>query len=392
MRLIGPGLTGFLKAGTELRFTAVPVDATGNVVRTAVCRYLFSNPVGGEVVILPNPSVGLVRIGSGFGAARVWAACGNPEVASNSKLISTGSSDPSTRQKVLTVTRAGTGAGTVVSTPAGINCGSTCFLGFTQDSQVTLTATAADGSIFEGWSGACTGVGACTVAMDADKSATATFTLKRRFTIRTSKTGGASNSYILSNPFGIDCPSTCEAIFDEGTIVELSVILVGNDGFTSWGGDCAGQTGNCRLTMTKDMTVSATLNVASPLSATIESATCTGRFVSANLAGSNNTWEFTVTASGTVSGPVYTNFIASLNTQYVHVFSSSPYTSSWPTSEYGGFGRGPNDPSSATWSRQIVWRSLYVNNETERVTVRVTYRERNLSESRIERVVTCRAE
>ncbi len=392
VRLIGPGLTGFLKAGTEIRFTAVPLDATGSVVRAAVCRYLFSNPVGSEVVIIANPNVGIVRIGAGSGAARVWAVCGNPEVSSNSKLISTGNSDPSGGQKVLTVTRAGTGTGTVTSTPAGINCGSTCFLAFTKDSQVTLTAVAATGSVFDGWSGPCTGTGVCMVAVDADKSVTATFTAKRRFTLRASKTGGASNSYIRSNPAAITCPSTCDATFDEGTPVELSVVLLGNDGFTSWGGDCAGQTGNCRLTMTKDMTVSVTLNVAPPLEATIQSATCTGRLVSVNLAGSNSTWEFTVTASGTVSGPVYTNFIAALDTQYVHVFSSSPYTSSWPLSEYGGFGRGPNDPSSATWSRQIVWRSLYVNNETERVTVRVTYRERNYSESRVERVVTCRAE
>ena len=40
---------------------------------------------------------------------------------------------------------------------------------------MTLTATAAAGSTFAGWSGACSGSGACTVAMDAAKTATATF-------------------------------------------------------------------------------------------------------------------------------------------------------------------------------------------------------------------------
>ena len=44
---------------------------------------------------------------------------------------------------------------------------------------VTLTATPASDSQFSGWSGACSGTGACSVTMDAAKSVTATFTLKQ---------------------------------------------------------------------------------------------------------------------------------------------------------------------------------------------------------------------
>ena len=40
---------------------------------------------------------------------------------------------------------------------------------------VTVTATPATGSTFTGWSGACSGSGACSVTMDAAKSVTATF-------------------------------------------------------------------------------------------------------------------------------------------------------------------------------------------------------------------------
>jgi hypothetical protein len=75
----------------------------------------------------------------------------------------------------LTVDKAGTGSGVVVSSPAGIDCGSTCTRDFTHGTAVTLTATAAAGSTFAGWSGACSGAGACTLAMDAAKTATATF-------------------------------------------------------------------------------------------------------------------------------------------------------------------------------------------------------------------------
>ncbi|HEY0796835.1 MAG TPA: hypothetical protein VGD64_13770, partial [Acidisarcina sp.] len=41
---------------------------------------------------------------------------------------------------------------------------------------VTLSATAATGSTFAGWSGACTGTASCQVTMSAAKSVTATFT------------------------------------------------------------------------------------------------------------------------------------------------------------------------------------------------------------------------
>jgi aryl-phospho-beta-D-glucosidase BglC (GH1 family) len=75
----------------------------------------------------------------------------------------------------LTVSRAGTGTGTVTSSPSGINCGSTCGANYSSGTSVTLTASAASGSTFAGWSGACTGAATCTVSMAAARSVTATF-------------------------------------------------------------------------------------------------------------------------------------------------------------------------------------------------------------------------
>ena len=78
---------------------------------------------------------------------------------------------------VLTVARAGTGAGTVTSAPAGIDCGADCSQAYAPGTGVTLTAVAAGGSSFASWSGACSGSGPCSITMDANRSVTATFTL-----------------------------------------------------------------------------------------------------------------------------------------------------------------------------------------------------------------------
>jgi hypothetical protein len=78
----------------------------------------------------------------------------------------------------LTINKAGTGSGTVSSDPAGIDCGLDCSESYTSGTLVTLTATAASGSTFTGWSGeSCSGTGTCTVTMSADTTVTANFDL-----------------------------------------------------------------------------------------------------------------------------------------------------------------------------------------------------------------------
>ncbi len=77
----------------------------------------------------------------------------------------------------LTVQNAGTGQGTVTSSPAGISCGTTCSASFQSGTTITLTAAPSPGSTFGGWSGGCSGTGACSVALSAAASVTASFTL-----------------------------------------------------------------------------------------------------------------------------------------------------------------------------------------------------------------------
>jgi hypothetical protein len=80
-------------------------------------------------------------------------------------------------QHTLTVTKGGTGSGTVTSSPAGISCGSSCSASFDYNTLVSLSVSAGTGSSFTGWSGACAGTGTCQVTMDGAKGVTATFNL-----------------------------------------------------------------------------------------------------------------------------------------------------------------------------------------------------------------------
>ena len=75
----------------------------------------------------------------------------------------------------LTVTKLGSGSGTVTSSPSGIDCGAICTAAFSKGTMVTLTATPDSGSTFTGWGGDCVGAGRCTVTMDQDRAVTATF-------------------------------------------------------------------------------------------------------------------------------------------------------------------------------------------------------------------------
>src|SRR5215469_17102089 len=65
----------------------------------------------------------------------------------------------------LTVAESGSGTGTVTTSPSGIDCPSVCSTVFESGATVTLTASPASGSTFAGWSGPCSGTGACTVTM-----------------------------------------------------------------------------------------------------------------------------------------------------------------------------------------------------------------------------------
>lgn len=75
----------------------------------------------------------------------------------------------------LSITRTGSGGGTVSSSDAQIACGATCAHPYANGSTVTISATADAGSVFTGWLGACTGRADCKLTINAATAVTATF-------------------------------------------------------------------------------------------------------------------------------------------------------------------------------------------------------------------------
>jgi Bacterial Ig-like domain (group 3)/Divergent InlB B-repeat domain len=171
----------------------------------------------------------------------------------------------------LTVTLAGTGTGTVTSSPTGISCPSTCSANYAGGTPVTLTASASAGSTFAGWSGACSGTGSCSVTMNSAQSVTATFNpVTVSFPLSVTLSGNGLGS-LTSAPAGINCPSTCSANFASGTTVTLTPSANTGSTFAGWSGACSG-TGSCSVTMNSAQSVAATFNSVTasfPLSVTI---------------------------------------------------------------------------------------------------------------------------
>ncbi|WP_338844552.1 DUF4214 domain-containing protein [Massilia sp. W12] len=83
---------------------------------------------------------------------------------------------PQGNDALLSLSLQGNGVGLVMSDPAGVWCGTACSATFAPGASVSLRAVAASGSVFSGWSGACSGAAStCTVSMSAAQSVSASF-------------------------------------------------------------------------------------------------------------------------------------------------------------------------------------------------------------------------
>ena len=147
----------------------------------------------------------------GWGAALlvgcgVWVGGDDPMPATPVQKAETTPTTPPTPIETrfrLTLIPSGSGEGIIVSSPAGIHCGTDCTELYLSDLSVTLTATASLNSTFTGWSAPeCTGTGDCTIRMNEERVITATFSsIPFAFNI-------AASPATLSVPQGTSATST----------------------------------------------------------------------------------------------------------------------------------------------------------------------------------------
>lgn len=146
----------------------------------------------------------------------------------------------------LSISRVGTGSGTITSDPSGINCGSECTKYYDSETEVTLTATSDLGSTFSGWSGDCDETGHVTV--DGDKGCTATFTLETvTLTITTTGSGTGTTSG--------------GGTYDYGDTATVSATANSGSTFAGWSGPDGTECGTGSVLMNGNKSCTATFDV-----------------------------------------------------------------------------------------------------------------------------------
>jgi hypothetical protein len=153
----------------------------------------------------------------------------------------------------LDVARTGTGSGTVSGD--GISCGADCYEIVSHGQVITLTAVAAVGSSFSGWSDCDTPNGAtCTMSLDASKTVVAFFDLLDiPATLTVTKSGSGFGTVTGS---GIACGSDCSEAVTGGSITLMAAPASGAS-FTGWVGCDAPNGLECTMSMTANKTVTA---------------------------------------------------------------------------------------------------------------------------------------
>jgi len=166
----------------------------------------------------------------------------------------------------LSVAVDGTGAGEVVATDGrscvranGRSLGS-CDRDLKHGTVVSLTAVPNEGSVFAGWSGACTAETSvrCAVTMSQARTVQATFTAMRRVSVRAAAGDGRGR---VTGPGGLDClvvnavtSGVCAVDVTDSARYALvatpDAAAATTQFFAGWGGDCvSASTPSCTLTI-----------------------------------------------------------------------------------------------------------------------------------------------
>ncbi|HKU39528.1 MAG TPA: hypothetical protein VJR89_15320 [Polyangiales bacterium] len=225
--------------------TSVPYEITCDASQTTCSATV---PCGTELTLSATSQTDSVFVG--------WSGSGctgpGPCTVTVDGDLSVGAVFDAVRYK-LEVSKSGSGTGTVISDPQGIDCGDTCSSRYRSGAMVTLRAVAESDASFAGWTGACAGFDLCRVTMSQDRTVTANF--KQRFALEVSL-GGTGEGAVRSSPAGIDCGVQCRAAYDAGQMVVLQQTPAIGSLFSAWSGDCHGGA-TCALSMSAERNVRA---------------------------------------------------------------------------------------------------------------------------------------
>ena len=163
----------------------------------------------------------------------------------------------------LTVSKSGTGTGTVTDDQVQIDCGGDCTGDYEYDTKgatwpsVALTAAEDKGAIFAGWFDAAGALlskaSPYTTKMNKNKKITAKFF--KTYTLTTSTdgegTGTVTTALVSGKSYG-------GGLYKAGSIVAVTAKPDSGSNFTGWSGDAAGTTKKVNVTMDADKSVNAT--------------------------------------------------------------------------------------------------------------------------------------
>lgn len=238
--------------GDTPRLYARVLDGDGKVVNDRIAAWRSDAPA--VATISGSGNVTTLAVGS----ARFTAELGTLSATVTANVVR-----PPAALEV--VGAAGSGRGTVRSTPAGINCRveetattGTCRFTFPGDANIELRSIPDDGNLFAAWGEECSvssRESTCTVRMSSARRASARFTALRRITIATSATSDGSGR--VTGSAGLDCviragaaSGNCSVQVEQGTAVTLTATAEPRDDgtptrqlFAGWGGDCGAANG-----------------------------------------------------------------------------------------------------------------------------------------------------
>jgi uncharacterized repeat protein (TIGR01451 family) len=170
--------------------TGTVTSAPAGISCPSGCSASFAS--GTAVTLTATPTNGSVFAGWGAGPCEGTGTC-TFTITAATAVVANFTAGTATNF-ILTVTEAGTGSGNVTSAPLGINCPDGCSGSFASGTQVTLTETPSEGSVFAGWSGACSGSETCVVTVAAATAVTATFNNSSGGVVITIPSGGSTTA------------------------------------------------------------------------------------------------------------------------------------------------------------------------------------------------------